>query len=210
MRLSQPPGFAAGLPADIAVLIAADGPRGRAVAARFGDGVLTTRAPRDQVGQGSRQVLLAFGTVLDDGEDAASPRVVAAAGPAPAAAYHASYESKGAAGVDRLPGGREWRAAVEAVEAPRRHLAVHDGHLVALGKLDEALLARAASLLPSWTLTGTREDVLARLRALTSAGITEVAYQPMGPDVPRELAAFARAAGLADKAAGLADKAAGA
>ncbi len=37
-----------------------------------------------------------------------------------------------------------------------------------------------------------------RLRALTSAGITEVAYQPMGPDIPRELAGFARAAGLAD------------
>ena len=47
-------------------------------------------------------------------------------------------------------------------------------------------------------MTGTRADIGARLRALTSAGITEVAYQPMGPDIPRELAAFARAAGLAD------------
>ena len=33
-----------------------------------------------------RQVLLAFGTVLDDGEDAAGPRAIAAAGPARAAA----------------------------------------------------------------------------------------------------------------------------
>ena len=141
-------------------------------------------------------MLLTFGTVLDDGEDAASPRAVAAAGPALAAAYHAIYESKGAAGVDKLPGGREWREAVEAVEAPRRHLAIHDGHLVALGQHDEALLARAAPLLASWTMTGTRADIGARLRALTSAGITEVAYQPMGPDIPRELAAFAAAAGL--------------
>ena len=94
-------------------------------------------------------MLLAFGTVLDDGEDAASPRAVAAAGSALAAAYHAIYEAKGAVGVDRLPGGREWREAVEAAPAPRRHLAVHDGHLVALGQHDEALLARAARCWPA-------------------------------------------------------------
>jgi 5,10-methylenetetrahydromethanopterin reductase len=46
-------------------------------------------------------------------------------------------------------------------------------------------------------MTGTPADIAARLRALTEAGITEVAYQPMGPDIPRELAAFAAAAGLA-------------
>ena len=88
---------------------------------------------------------------------------------------------------------------MEAVELPRRHLAVHDGHLIALGQHDQALLARAAPLLASWTMTGTRTDIGARLRALTSAGITEVAYQPMGPDIPRELAAFARAAGTGDR-----------
>jgi 5,10-methylenetetrahydromethanopterin reductase len=202
VRLTQPPGFAAGRPADVEVLIAADGPRGRAVAAELGDGVLTARAPREPVGQGGRggedrpQVLLTFGTVLDDGEDAAGPRAVAAAGPALAAAYHAIYEAKGADGVDKLPGGREWREAVEAVEAPRRHLAVHDGHLIRLGEHDEALLTRAAPLLAKWTMTGSPADIGARLRALTAAGITEVAYQPMGPDIPRELAAFA-AAGLA-------------
>jgi 5,10-methylenetetrahydromethanopterin reductase len=213
LRLSQPPGFAAGRPADVEVLIAADGPRGRAVAAELGDGVLTTRVPRrearsDAAGDNSAgdnsgrdkdrpQVLLTFGTVLDDGEDPAGPRAVAAAGPALAAAYHAIYEARGAAGVDKLPGGREWREAVEAVELSRRHLAVHDGHLAALGQHDEALLAQAAPLLAKWTMTGTRADIGARLRALTAAGITEVAYQPMGPDIPRELAAFAAAAGLA-------------
>ena len=141
-------------------------------------------------------MLLTFGTVLDEGEDAAGPRAVAAAGPAVAAAYHAIYESKGADGVDRLPGGRDWRQAVETVELPRRHLAIHDGHLIALSQHDQALLERAAPLLASWTMTGTRTGVGARLRALTSAGITEVAYQPMGQDIPRELAAFAQAAGL--------------
>ena len=94
-------------------------------------------------------MLLTFGTVLGAGEDATSPRAIAAAGPALAAAYHAIYEAKGAAGADKLPGGREWRDAIEAVEAPRRHLAIHDGHLVALGPHDQALLARAAPLLPA-------------------------------------------------------------
>jgi hypothetical protein len=54
------------------------------------------------------------------GENPASPRVIAAAGPALAAAYHAIYTARGAAGVDKLPGGRDWRAAVEAVEVPRK------------------------------------------------------------------------------------------
>ena len=192
VRLLQP----SGLPADVAVLIAADGPRGRAVAAALGDGVLTTRVPRQPAAPGERQVLLTFGTVLDEGEDAAGPRAVAAAGPAVAAAYHAIYESKGADGVDRLPGGREWREAVETVEPPRRHLAIHDGHLIALSEHDQTLLERAAPLLTTWTMTGTGTDIGARLRALTQAGITEVAYQPMGQDIPRELAAFAQAAGL--------------
>jgi 5,10-methylenetetrahydromethanopterin reductase len=194
VRMSQPAGFAAARPADIAVLIAADGPKGRAVAARLGDGVLSARLPG---GPGGRQVALTFGTVLDAGEGPASPRAIAAAGPALAAAYHAIYEARGAAGVDKLPGGRDWRDAVEAVEVPRRHLAIHDGHLVALGAHDQALLARAAPLLPRWTMTGTPAETAARLRGLSSAGITEIAYQPMGPDIPRELTAFAQAAGIA-------------
>jgi 5,10-methylenetetrahydromethanopterin reductase len=201
VRLTQPAGFAASLPADVAVLIAADGPRGRAVAAELGDGVLTARVPRQPSAPGSRQVLLTFGTVLDDGEDAVGPRAIAAAGPALAAAYHAIYESRGAAGVDKLPGGRQWRESVEEVDANRRHLAVHDGHLIELGQHDQALLARAAPLLTSWTMTGTRPDIAARLHALTEAGITEVAYQPMGRDIPRELAAFAQAAGLETESA---------
>jgi 5,10-methylenetetrahydromethanopterin reductase len=200
LRLAQPSGFAAARPVDVAVLIAADGPKGAAVAVGLGDGVLSTRMPDEP--NGRRQVLLAFGTVLDDGEDATSPRAIAAAGPALVAAYHRLYESRGAAGVDKLPGGREWREAIETVDAARRHLAIHDGHLVAPGKHDEALLARAAPLLTKWTTTGTAAEVRTRLRALSSAGITEIAYQPIGPDIPRELAAFAVAAGTEKARAG--------
>jgi hypothetical protein len=34
------------------------------------------------------------------------------------------------------------------------------------------------------------------VRDLASRGSTEVAYQPAGPDIPRELTAFARMCGL--------------
>jgi 5,10-methylenetetrahydromethanopterin reductase len=202
LRMAQPDGYAAARPADIAVLIAADGPMGRAVAAEHADGVIATRAPGAPGDEASRQrwqVLLTFGTVLDDGEDAASSRALAAAGPALAAAYHAIYESRGAIGVDKLPGGREWREAIEAVDAPRRHRAIHEGHLAVPGEHDAALLAQAAPLLTKWTMTGTAATVRTRLRTLPASGVTEIAYQPMGPDIPRELRAFAAAAGLGEE-----------
>ena len=200
VRMAQPAGFAAARPADITVLIAADGQKGRTVAAALGADMLSARVPDGAAdswaGRQRRRVLLTFGTVLCDGEEATSPRAVAAAGPALAAAYHAIYESRGAAGVDRLPGGREWRDAIEAVDPPHRHLAIHDGHLAVLSGHDEALLARAAPLLPKWTMTGTSAEIRTRLAKLPAAGVTEIAYQPMGPDIVRELAAFAQAAGI--------------
>jgi 5,10-methylenetetrahydromethanopterin reductase len=202
VRMAQPAGFAAARPADVSVLIAADGQKGRAVAAELGDGVLSARVPdvlADAAGAGTgqhRMVVLTFGTVLGDDEEATSPRAIAAAGPALAAAYHAIYESRGPAGVDRLPGGLEWRDAIEAVDQEHRHLAIHEGHLAVLSGHDETLVAMAASLLPKWTVTGTAVEVRARLAKLPAAGVSEIAYQPMGPDIARELTAFAEAAGL--------------
>jgi 5,10-methylenetetrahydromethanopterin reductase len=46
-------------------------------------------------------------------------------------------------------------------------------------------------------LTGTAEEVAARVRDLAAAGVTEVAYQPAGSDIERELRAFASATGIA-------------
>ena len=54
-----------------------------------------------------------------------------------------------------------------------------------------ALAAGAAALLPSFTMTGTAAEVRARVVDLAEAGVTEIAYQPAGPDIPRELATFA-------------------
>ena len=73
-------------------------------------------------------------------------------------------------------------------------LATHEGHLVELSARDRtALDAGAAAMIPAFTLTGPAADVGARVAALADAGVTEVAFQPGGPDIARELRAFADA-----------------
>lgn len=48
----------------------------------------------------------------------------------------------------------------------------------------------------SMALTATRDALPGKIAALGASGVTEVAYQPAGPDIERELRAFASAAGL--------------
>jgi 5,10-methylenetetrahydromethanopterin reductase len=49
----------------------------------------------------------------------------------------------------------------------------------------------------TYTFTGEAPALRARLDQLAARGVTEVVYQPAGPDVPRELTAFAAMAGIA-------------
>jgi len=44
-----------------------------------------------------------------------------------------------------------------------------------------------------FTTTGSAEEVRTKLEGLAEVGVTEIAYQPAGPDIPRELRAFADA-----------------
>jgi 5,10-methylenetetrahydromethanopterin reductase len=124
--------------------------------------------------------------VLADDEAPTDPRVLDAAGHGLAVAYHAVYERSGE-GVDALPGGSVWRTAVESVDAARRHLATHENHLVSLTERDRAALADGAPLLTSLSFTGTAAQLRDRAAALEAAGVTELAYQPAGPDIPGEL-----------------------
>ncbi|HKA14402.1 MAG TPA: LLM class flavin-dependent oxidoreductase [Myxococcota bacterium] len=189
LRLLHPDAFAPERPIRTPILIAANGPRGLEVARAHGDGVLALADPP----AGFAWCAVArSGTLLDPGEALASPRVFDALAPAIALVYHATYESAGAA-VDQLPGGRAWRAAIEAVAADRRHLAIHEGHCVAVPPRERALLDPSVGAM---TFTGTLEDLRARWSALAAAGATEFAYAPAGPDIPRELRAMARVAAL--------------
>jgi 5,10-methylenetetrahydromethanopterin reductase len=189
VQMLHGPDFAPVRPISTPIIVAANGPRGVAVARELGDGVMTIGGGNPEFSWCS---VLAFGTVLDDGEDPGSERALAAAGPAQTVVFHAMYEGNPHS-VDGLPGGTEWRARVEEVPEAVRHLAVHEDHLVAVTDRDRPLLN--GELLRAFTWTGTRSEIRARLEALEAAGATEILYAPMGPDVPRELEAFAEAAG---------------
>ena len=191
------PGFGARRPVEVPILIGADGPKGLAVAAELGDGVFSAVLPQpDAIGVSEWRALLSFGTVLDEGEDLTSARVIDAAGPAAVIRYHATYQRGGAAGVDQLPGGQAWRSAIEKHPENERHLAIHAGHLIKLNPHDEASVADLLPIASSRALTGSAEEVSAKIASLAARGITELVYQPVGSGIERELRAFASAAGL--------------
>ena len=189
LRMLHPEGFAPPRPIATPLLVAANGPRGTAVARDLGDGVMALGPPPPGF---AWCALARSGTVLEPGESFDSPRVFDALAPAIALLYHATWEAGGAA-VDELPGGRAWRGSVERVPEPLRHLHVHEGHCVAPPERERALLHPS---LGAMTLSGSEMDLRARIAELAAAGATELAYAPAGPDVPRELRAMARVCGL--------------
>ncbi len=197
IRMLHLPGFGAERPINVPILIGADGPKGLAVAADLGDGVFSGAVPQpDAVKVADWRALLCFGTVLGEGEELTSARVADAIGPAAVVMYHAVYERGGAAAVDALPGGRGWRGAIEAYPESERHLAIHQGHLVKANPSDEPHVADLLPLVSAAALTGTAGQVSQSVEQLGARGVTEVAYQPAGSDIERELRAFASATGL--------------
>lgn len=193
VRMLHAGGTVAGRPVDVPVLIGADGPRGVAVAEAVGDGIISARIPVT-AGTLAHRALVVFGTVLDPGEDPASERAYAAAGPGVLLAYHAAYALRGRDSVLRLPGGERWLKTLEEVPEERRHLAVHEGHVTAPNAVDRSVRAESAAVLPRSTLTGDPGAVRARVEEYAAAGVTELVFQPAGPDIPRELTAMAEAA----------------
>jgi len=191
IRMLHPTGFGAERPVDVPFLVGADGPKGTAVAQRVADGIFAAAFP-NPAAAGGRHVLLQFGTVLDEGEDVRSPRVLAAAGPAVAVAFHGMYERGGADAARTLPGGNEWVAAIEAIPARERHLTTHAGHLVEVTKLDDAAVTAAADLIPAMSFSGTPDVLQRKVADLEAQGVTEIAYQPAG-DIRAELARMATA-----------------
>jgi 5,10-methylenetetrahydromethanopterin reductase len=190
VRMLHPEGFAPPRPLATPILVAANGPRGCAVARAVGDGVMAVADP--PVGFEWCAVARS-GTVLEPGETLESPRVFDAIAPGIALLYHATYEAVGS-GVDELPGGRAWREATERVPEALRHLHIHEGHCVAVPDRERALLDPT---LGAMTFSGAEGDLRERWTELEAAGATEFIYSPAGPDIPRELRAMSRVAGVA-------------
>ena len=197
MQMLHPDGSAPARPIEVPILIGALGPMGRAVAARHDGLFATTTLEGLDPGAFDWVAYLYWGTVLEPGEDVSSDRVLAAAGPGGALAHHATYELYGRDAVPTIPGGKEWLEVIDERPEDERHLGVHVGHCIQLNEADRAAWAvTGGALLPSTTVTGTPYEVKARIDDLGGKGVTEVVFQPCGPDTRRELEAmFAVASG---------------
>jgi 5,10-methylenetetrahydromethanopterin reductase len=187
------PGQAPARPIRVPIVVGTGGPKGEAVARELGDGLFTV-VP---VAGFAWAAVLTFGTVLDPGESPDSERVMLAAGAGAGVVYHRAFDLPGAPGrpgMPELPGGEKWRAAIEALPKRERHLHVHRGHLTFPNDLDRAVLT--GDFIRRYTFTGEANVLRGRMGELAARGVTEIAYQPAGPDIPRELTVFARMAGL--------------
>src|SRR5262245_29770981 len=192
-RLLQGPGQAPPRPIRVPFVFGVRGPKAQAVARELGDGIFAVTP----TGGFAWSVLLTHGTVLEPGERFDAPRVLAAAGAGAAVALHRAWEFRNAPGLDleALPGGGAWRAAIEGIPERERHLRTHEGHLTFLNDLDRPVVT--GETVKALTFTGEAAALRARLDDFGARGVTEVAYQPKGPDIARELRAFAAMAGLA-------------
>lgn len=183
MQMLHPDGYAASRPVDVRFVIAAAGPKGIAAAHELGDGIFGAGVPFRGFGW---SIVLTFGTVLEDGEDAGSARVLAAAGHSAPVRLHFALENRI---LETVPRGEEWAEVYDAVPERVRHLALHDQHLIAVNERDRPFVT--GELLAREGLALTKADWHDRVALLESQGATEIAYQPAGPQIPRELEAFA-------------------
>jgi 5,10-methylenetetrahydromethanopterin reductase len=189
------PGDMPPFPIEVPILLNALGPKGLATARECADGVMGAVNPEFEV-----NLPLVFGTVLDDGEDLTADRAILAHAPVALSSLHNLYEDN-PGHLDGIPGGSSWRKQVdELAPAGDAHLFVHRGHCVQVAPQDAEIVRNPDFLAftRQFTITGTQAEVAAKLSGLVEAGASEILYLPAGPDVPRELRAFAAAARLAD------------
>ncbi|MFJ9358721.1 LLM class flavin-dependent oxidoreductase [Streptomyces mirabilis] len=184
VRMLHASGLTAPRPIQVPLWISVFGPRGTALAEKVADGVIGPPHPVLPT------ATIISGTVLDPGEDRDSDRVREAIGPWRVVDWHNAYAKGGAEAVDALPRGRAWRAALEEL-APEeeRHLLTFEGHVTHLPDRDRRLLDH----IDLKTMVGDAAKVGRSLARLADLGFHEVVYTPSGPDVARELRAFATA-----------------
>lgn len=195
MQMLHPDGHSPARPIDVPVLVGALGPKGNKVASELGDGLFATLQQPPFMSDYGWVPYLAWGTVLDDDEPLDSEHARLAGGPGWALAYHGAYEFGGPGAVRELPGGAEWMDTVEQAVPEQRHLSIHSGHCVELNAADRAAWnAGGNSMLKEVTLSGTRDEVRRNLDEFAANGVTEIVFQPCGPDVRAELERFLEAA----------------
>lgn len=190
------PDLAVSRPIDTPLLVSAMGPKGLGITAELIEkgvcgGLLDVQGLD---GAWGHHVQMVSGTVLDPGESPAAPRARAAIGPWYVVRYHGIWEMLPEA-VAGMPGGAEWLADVEASRPEgERHLTVHEGHVTEVFGRDSAVLELAdEATLAEVGWVGEAADIRARVDHALGCGVNEILYTPAGPDVAREMRAFAAA-----------------
>ncbi|MGH7914843.1 MAG: LLM class flavin-dependent oxidoreductase [Candidatus Binataceae bacterium] len=180
----------------IPIHIAANGPRAIELAGELGDGWITTLSDPDRMRNDLAYLRLGAecagrslanfpimtmttGCVLKPGEPATSPRVIERVGPRSIVPLHAMWERSAVTPPwmahsiwERY---RDDYVANMKTPEDRRYLEVHEGHLIYLKPGEEQYLDEG--LIRSTTLTGTADEIIARLRALEAEGLKQVAIQ---------------------------------
>ncbi len=185
-RMLHSPGMSAPRPINVPLWLSVLGPRGNRRATEVAEGTIGPKHPTLPT------ATMISGTVLDPGEARTSQRVRDAIGPWRVVGWHTAYAVGGAAAVDAKPGGKVWRTSLESM-APegQRHLLTFEGHCTHLTERDVPLLEH----IDVDTMVGDAQTIRAALERLARSGFQEVLYTPAGPDVARELGAFAAARG---------------
>ncbi|MEM7468626.1 MAG: LLM class flavin-dependent oxidoreductase [Pseudomonadota bacterium] len=183
IRMMHWPGYVATRPIDVPFVFAAGGPKGIAVSKEMAEGVLGVAMP---IPDFDWSIVLTLGTVLEDGEDPNSERVLDAAGHGGAVLFHYAVEHDM---LDMIVGGEEWLKSYESVPKATKHLVMHDGHLVGINEHDKPYVT--GEMLANNGVAMDRGAWRERLAQFEEQGATEIAYQPAGSDIPRELEAFA-------------------
>ena len=196
VQMIHRPSLAAPRPIDVPLLLSAMGPKGLSITAELIEsgvcrglmGVQPTEGPW------GHQVVMVSGTVLDDGEPADSERARSAIGPWYVVGYHGCWEAAPEF-LPAMPGGAEWQADVESARPEgERHLTVHEGHVTEVFGRDQVVLDLAdEATLAGVGWTGDRASIRDKVGHASNLGVKEILYTPAGPDVEREMRAFASA-----------------
>ena len=185
------------------IYVAASYPGALTLAGELGDGLitisilspevlkaaLTTAAPKRRPQTGFPVVTISVSCVLHPGEAINSPRVLARVGPRIAVALHYGYEV--------MRQGKSAPAYLQPFLTPayctyldQRWAEIHATHSRFLHPGEEEFITTAA--IQAMSLTGAREDIIARLKRLAAVGLTQFVISPPWGYVEESIVEFAR------------------
>jgi alkanesulfonate monooxygenase SsuD/methylene tetrahydromethanopterin reductase-like flavin-dependent oxidoreductase (luciferase family) len=184
----------------VPVHVSAFGPRSLGLAARHGDGLITSASPVAEAIAGLRAAVVAAGAehgreltrdgfpiatltamvVLDEGEPIDSDRARRECGAFAIAGVHYAYDQYRQYGrrppQHMLGFWDDYVALVEHTPAERRHQRVHLGHNCWVIPEEEQFVT--AELIERSCLVGTAEQLIGRIRALDAAGLDQIVLLP--------------------------------